>query len=68
MAAEWLREAMQWYERAEAMRPPGNEEAILRWNTCARLLNTRSVCTPRPTSRTNRVSNSGPDAALLQSR
>jgi len=29
---------MRWYERAEGMRPSGNDEAILRWNTCARLL------------------------------
>jgi hypothetical protein len=35
---EWLREAMAWYERAEAVRPAGNDDAILRWNTCARLL------------------------------
>ena len=34
----WLREAMSWYERAEARRPAGNDEAILRWNTCARML------------------------------
>ncbi len=34
----WLREAMDWYEKAEAQRPAGNDEAILRWNTCARLL------------------------------
>jgi hypothetical protein len=38
VAAEWFREAMQWYQRAEANRPPGNDEAILRWNTCVRLL------------------------------
>ncbi len=31
-------DAMQWYERAEAFRPPGNDDAILRWNTCARTL------------------------------
>jgi hypothetical protein len=37
-AYEWLREAMTWYERAEAMRPPGNDDAILRWNACARLI------------------------------
>ena len=37
-AAEWLREAMQFYERAEALREPGNDEAVLRWNSCARLL------------------------------
>lgn len=37
-AQEWLREAMSCYERAEAIRPPGNDEAVLRWNTCARLM------------------------------
>jgi hypothetical protein len=35
---EWLREAMDWYERAEAIRPPHNDDALLRWNTCARVL------------------------------
>jgi hypothetical protein len=35
---EWLREAMALYERAEALRPAGNDDAILRWNTCARIL------------------------------
>ena len=34
----WLSEAMSWYEKAEASRPAGHDEAILRWNTCARLL------------------------------
>ena len=29
---------MEWYEKAESLRPPGNDEAILRWNTCARIL------------------------------
>jgi hypothetical protein len=38
VAAEWFREAMTWYEKAEKMRPAGNDEAILRWNTCARML------------------------------
>lgn len=38
MAYHWLREAMTWYEKAELQRPAGNDEAILRWNTCARLL------------------------------
>jgi hypothetical protein len=38
VAAEWFHEAMTWYERAESLRPPGNDEAILRWNTCVRLL------------------------------
>lgn len=35
---QWLREAMDWYERAEAIRPPHNDDALLRWNTCARVL------------------------------
>jgi hypothetical protein len=38
MAYHWLREAMSWYEKAESQRPAGNDEAILRWNTCIRLL------------------------------
>jgi hypothetical protein len=33
-----LRDAMRRYEEAEKNRPSGDDEAILRWNTCARLL------------------------------
>jgi tetratricopeptide (TPR) repeat protein len=35
----WLREAMDSYEKAESIRPSGNDDALLRWNACARLLN-----------------------------
>jgi hypothetical protein len=38
VAADWFHEAMGYYERAEKMRPEGNDESILRWNTCARML------------------------------
>jgi hypothetical protein len=38
-AGDWLRDAMQHYERAESARPPGNDDARLRWNACARTLN-----------------------------
>jgi hypothetical protein len=38
VAHDWFRDAMGWYDKAEAMRPAGNDEAILRWNTCARML------------------------------
>ena len=38
VAADWFREAMGWYSKAEAMRPASNDESILRWNTCVRLL------------------------------
>ena len=33
---DWLREAMGWFERAEAIRPAGNDYSLLRWNACAR--------------------------------
>lgn len=38
IAYEWFREAMSWYEKAEALRAAGNDDAILRWNTCVRLM------------------------------
>jgi len=45
-AAEWLREAMQYFERAEAIRPAHNDDAVLRWNACARLL--QQLPAPQP--------------------
>jgi hypothetical protein len=33
-----LKEALACYERAESLRPTGNDDAILRWNACVRLL------------------------------
>jgi hypothetical protein len=38
VAYTWLRQAMDYYEQAEAIRPPHNDDAILRWNTCVRIL------------------------------
>jgi hypothetical protein len=35
---DWIVEAMRHFERAEALRSPGNDDALLRWNACARLL------------------------------
>jgi len=46
-AYEWLCEAMDWYEKAEGMRPEGNDEALLRWNACARLI-MQNHLSPRP--------------------
>ena len=37
-AYEGLREAMSHFEKAEAIRPPGNDDALLRWNACARMI------------------------------
>lgn len=45
MAYDALREAMSWYEKAEAIRPAGNDDSILRWNTCARLIASHSHIT-----------------------
>jgi len=38
MAHEPFREAMEWYEKSERVRPPGNDDPILRWNSCARTI------------------------------
>src|SRR5207249_1774909 len=37
MVYDLLSQARGWYERAEAIRPPGNDDARLRWNACIRL-------------------------------
>ena len=33
----WVRQAMNFYEQAERLRAPGNDDALLRWNSCLRL-------------------------------
>jgi hypothetical protein len=33
-----IRHAMQWYERAQEIRPAANDDSLLRWNACARFL------------------------------
>ena len=37
-AYEWYLEAMDCFEKAEDIHPAGNDDAILRWNTCARTI------------------------------
>ncbi|MBI2925792.1 MAG: hypothetical protein HYZ36_02575 [Pedosphaera parvula] len=37
-AFEWFQEALGWYEKAERIRPAGNDDALLRWNACARMI------------------------------
>jgi tetratricopeptide (TPR) repeat protein len=34
-----FKEAMRYFEEAEKIRPTGNDDSVLRWNRCARLLN-----------------------------
>jgi len=37
-AYDWYAKAMGFYEQAEARRAAGNDDALLRWNTCARII------------------------------
>lgn len=46
VAYEWLRDAMDWYEKAEQHRAAGNDDAILRWNTCVRMIRTHRNLAP----------------------
>jgi tetratricopeptide (TPR) repeat protein len=48
IAYDWFKEAMEHYEEAAAIRPPGNDDAILRWNTCARILMAHRELIPEP--------------------
>lgn len=46
IAYEWLREAMDHYHQAATLRPHGNDDAILRWNTCVRALRGKPELAP----------------------
>ena len=45
-AYDLFSEAMRLFEKAERLRPPGNDEALLRWNTCARLIAAHQLSEP----------------------
>ena len=51
-AYEMFRAAMAAYEKGEALAPAGNEDAALRWNTCARLMMRGPGLEPGPEERT----------------
>jgi len=36
-AYRWISQAMDFFDRAEKLRVPGNDDALLRWNSCLRL-------------------------------
>ena len=38
MAHDWLVDALHGFDKAMALRPAGNDDAVLRWNACVRLL------------------------------
>ena len=48
-AYELFVQALECFEKAEAIRPAGNDDAILRWNGCARVI-TRNNLSPREIS------------------
>ena len=48
VAYEGLRKAMEHYENAESLSPDGDDNAILRWNTCARLIMQSDHLRPEP--------------------
>ena len=35
---DWIAKAMDHFTKAEALRPAGNDDSLLRWNTCVRFL------------------------------
>ncbi len=35
---DWLRQAMDWFDKAHDRRPPGDDDATLRWNSCVRMI------------------------------
>src|SRR5439155_26115644 len=42
----FFRQAMDYYEQAETLRPAGNDDALLRWNTCVRMLDKHQLTAP----------------------
>jgi hypothetical protein len=47
-AYDAFRDAMDHFENAEQLRPPGNDDAILRWNACARTIVEANLRPPSP--------------------
>ncbi len=50
MAYDWFRQAMESYQEAFDHAPEGNEDAVLRWNVCARVINRNPDVAPEPDS------------------
>jgi tetratricopeptide (TPR) repeat protein len=43
---DWLIKALDLFEKAEHLRPSGNDDAILRWNACVRFLDRHKELQP----------------------
>jgi len=47
VAYDWFRQALALYEKAEELSPEGNDDAIVRWNTCVRMIQNNPAIQPR---------------------
>ena len=43
---EWIVQALGYFEEAERLRASGNDDSVLRWNTCVRFLEKHRELTP----------------------
>ena len=50
LAYAGLEEAMAHYEKAQKLSPEGKDDAVLRWNTCARIIDGHPDIEPAPAS------------------
>ena len=48
LAADWFAKALDLFAQSMAVRPAGNDDAVLRWNACARTLDRHPELHPRP--------------------
>jgi hypothetical protein len=55
LAAEAFGRALDLFDRSVAIRPAANDDAVLRWNACARTLNAHPELAPRVEERTATV-------------
>ena len=51
VAYQWFEFAMEEYKRAMELRPADKDDAVLRWNTCVRLIDRHPHCAPDPEDR-----------------
>ncbi len=51
VAYQWFEFAMEEYKRAMELRPPDKDDAVLRWNTCIRMIERHPHCAPDPEDR-----------------
>ena len=56
VAHGWFVTAMGLYEKAQSLSPPGDDDAVLRWNACVRLMERDTRLKPREV---------GPDTSTL---